>query len=80
MAPELLEGGVCSPFPVDVFAFGMCVYEMLSLGTPFSCCTASGATPSDAINDAVFEGFPPTDLGGAPWPLDIPTAMVPLFL
>lgn len=81
MYDETEEGGGYS-LPVDLFAFGATIYELLSYtgknwGWPYG--WALDLATDEQVETAVLAGKPPTALGGTPVPNDCPAALRSLY-
>ena len=68
--------------PVDVFAFGATIYELLSYkgknwGWPYG--WALDLATDEQVEAAVLAGKPPTALGGSPVPSDCPVALLSIY-
>ena len=89
-APEIYLGesddgahdGPGYSLPVDVFAFGCTVYELLTFGGrnrgwPFGC--ALDLCTPDEVERAVLARKPPSALGGSPVPADCPVELRQIY-
>ena len=79
-APEMYNESKAAKgysLPVDVFAFGMIAYELLSGGAwPYG--WALDLATDEQVEDAVSKGLPPSALGGSPLPPDAPPKLLSL--
>ena len=84
-APEMYdesEDGGGYSLPVDTFAFGATIYELLSYtgknwGWPYG--WALDLATDEQVEAAVVAGKPPTALGGSPVPSDCPAALRAIY-
>lgn len=84
-APEIYDESPKSEgysLPVDAFAFGATIYELLTFqgknwGWPYG--WALDLATDEQVEKAVRAGKPPTALGGTPLPTDCPAALRSLY-